>query len=165
MLLVLQQAARLALLALLLAVAPLALLCWVLPQTQRWADLWSDVFARTVFVQFLQAAALKLGAALLASWAAGAGTPLPDALAILLGAGVLLLTLKLPRILRAPLAGGLDFARSYGYRAGARLLDGGLAAGRGGGPGAAGRSAAGAVARAAPFPPARAAAAAVRGRP
>jgi hypothetical protein len=103
----------------------------------------------------------EAGAALLASWAAGAGTPLPDALAILLGAGVLVLTLKLPHLLRAPLTGGLDFARYYAYRAGGRLLDSGPAAARG----AAGRSAAGAVARAAPFPPARAAAAAVRGRP
>jgi hypothetical protein len=153
-LLVLQQAGRLALVDLLLAVAPLGLLCWVLPQTQRWAALWSATFARTVFVQFLQAAALKLGAALLAAWAAGVGAPLPNALAILLGVGVLGLTLRLPRLLQVHASSGLDFARFYGYRAGARALDGQLAPGRGGGSGGIARAAGGTVAQAAPLPPA-----------
>jgi hypothetical protein len=162
-LLVLQQAGRLALIDLLLAIAPLGLLCWVLPQTQRWAALWSATFARTVFVQFLQAAALKLGAALLAAWAAGVGAPLPNALAILLGVGVLGLTLRLPRLLQVHASSGLDFARYYAYRAGARALDGQLAPGRGGVGGMA-RSAGGTVARAAPLPPgARATTLAARG--
>jgi hypothetical protein len=151
---VLQQAGRLALVDLLLAVAPLGLLCWVLPQTRRWAALWSATFARTVFVQFLQAAALKLGASLLAAWAAGVGEPLPNALAILLGVGVLGLTLRLPRLLQVHTSSGLDFARLYAYRAGARALDGQLAPGRAGGSGGFARAAGGAVARAAPLPPA-----------
>jgi hypothetical protein len=130
-LLVLQQAGRLALIDLLLAVAPLALLCWVLPQTQRWAALWSTVFARTVYVQFLQTVALKLGAALLAAWAAGSGSPLPDALSVLLGVAVLGLALRLPRLLQTHVTGGLDVARYYALRAGTRALEGSLS-GRGG---------------------------------
>ena len=153
-LLVLQQAGRLALVDLLLAVAPLALLCWVLPQTQRWAALWSTTFARTVYVQFLQAAALKLGASLLAAWAAGAGTPLPDALSVLLGVAVLGLALRLPRLLQTPVTSGLDLARYYALRTGTRALEGRLAAG------GANRAAAGA----APVPPPARAAAAAAGR-
>jgi hypothetical protein len=152
-LLVLQQAARLALVDLLLAVAPLALLCWVVPLTRRWAALWSTTFAGAVYLQFLQAVALKLGAALLAAWAAGASTPLPDALAVLLGVAVLGLTLKLPGLLRTHAGDGLSVARYYALRTGAQALDGW----RRGPAGAAPRAAA----RAAPLPPAAGAAAGV----
>ena len=52
---------RLALIDVLLVAAPLGLLCWVLPQTQGWARLWSSTFFTAVFTQFVQVLALKLG--------------------------------------------------------------------------------------------------------
>ena len=64
-LLLLQMLMRLALIDVLLVVAPLGLLCWVLPQTQGWADRWVSTFTRTVFTQVPQIVALKLGASLI----------------------------------------------------------------------------------------------------
>ncbi|MDE3075730.1 MAG: type IV secretion system protein, partial [Chloroflexota bacterium] len=59
--LLIQMLIRVALVDVLLAVAPIALVCWVLPQTQRWANQWSSIFFGTVFVQLLQVTAIKLG--------------------------------------------------------------------------------------------------------
>ena len=56
-----QMLMRLALLDALLVIAPLALLCWVLPQTYRWARLWFSTFFATVFVQSIQVLVLQLG--------------------------------------------------------------------------------------------------------
>ena len=49
LLLLLQMLMRLALIDVLLVAAPLGLLCWVLPQTQGWARLWSGTFFTAVF--------------------------------------------------------------------------------------------------------------------
>src|SRR5439155_25199234 len=56
-----QMLMRLALLDALLVIAPLALLCWVLPQTYSWARLWFSTFFGTVFVQSIQVLVLRLG--------------------------------------------------------------------------------------------------------
>ena len=61
-LLLLQQLMRLALVDVLLVLAPLAALCWILPQTYGWARLWGSLFVGTVFAQFVQVLALTLGA-------------------------------------------------------------------------------------------------------
>lgn len=66
LLLLLQMLMRLALLDALLVIAPLALLCWVLPQTYSWARLWFTTFFGTVFVQTLQVLVLQLGGQLIA---------------------------------------------------------------------------------------------------
>src|SRR6202022_3121028 len=60
-----QMLMRLALVDALLVIAPLALLCWVLPQTYSWARLWFSTFFGTVFVQSIQVLILQLGAALI----------------------------------------------------------------------------------------------------
>src|SRR4030088_2894635 len=60
-----QMLMRLALVDALLVVAPLALLCWVLPQTYSWARLWFSTFFGTVFVQTIQVLVLQLGGALI----------------------------------------------------------------------------------------------------
>jgi hypothetical protein len=128
LLLLLQMLMRLALIDVLLVVAPLALLCWVLPQTQGWARLWTSTFFGTVFTQFLQVLALKLGGALL-----GDPSVLPVDAAVLelfLGVAVLALTMKLPGLLRSHLGDGLGFVRYVAYRQGARALEG--ASGKGG---------------------------------
>ena len=141
LLLLLQMLMRLALIDVLLVAAPLGLLCWVLPQTQGWARLWSGTFFGAVFTQFVQVLALKLGGSLVTDIVPGA----PDAtlLTFFLGVAVLVLTLKIPGLLRGHLGDGLGFVRYYAYRQGAAVL-----ASRGGGqsaaPRAAGRSAEGA---------------------
>lgn len=65
MLLTGQMMMRLALVDALLVLAPLALLCWVLPQTYGWARLWFTTFFGTVFVQAVQVLVLRLGADLI----------------------------------------------------------------------------------------------------
>jgi hypothetical protein len=121
LLLLLQMLMRLALVDVLLVAAPLGLLCWVLPQTQGWARLWSSTFFTAVFTQFVQVLALKLGGALLTEL-----TPMaPDAalLSVFLGVAVLALTLRIPGLMRGHLGDGLGFARYYVYREGARALE------------------------------------------
>jgi hypothetical protein len=128
LLLLLQMLGRLALVDVLLVVSPLALLCWVLPQTQGWARLWSGLFFGAVFTQFVQVVTLKLGGALLTEL-----TPMaPDAafLALFLGVAVLALTLKVPGLMRHYGGDGLGLARVLVYQRVARALDGV----RGGGP-------------------------------
>jgi hypothetical protein len=135
LLLLLQMLMRLALVDVLLVVAPLGLLCWVLPQTQGWARLWSATFFTAIFTQFVQVLALKLGGSLLMEL-----TPMAsDAalLAVFLGVAVMALTIKIPGLLRMHVGDGLSFARYYVYRQGARTLEGrsgaGSAASRAGG--------------------------------
>jgi hypothetical protein len=133
LLLLLQQLMRLALVDALLVVSPLALVCWVLPQTQGWARTWSSVFFGAVFTQFVQVVVLKLGGSLLTEL-----TPMAaDAamLAVFLGVAVLALTLKVPALVRQQAGDGLGFLRYLAYRQGARALEGrpgGTGAARGG---------------------------------
>ena len=137
LLLLLQMLMRLALIDVLLVAAPLGLLCWVLPQTQGWARLWSGTFFSTVFTQFVQVLALKLGGSLVTDLTPGA----PDStlLAFFLGVAVLVLALKVPSLMRAHLGDGLGFVRYYVYRQAARALDARTGTGnRGAGPPAAG---------------------------
>ncbi len=95
-----QMLLRLALLILLIVLAPLALLCWALPQTQGYARLWTSLFSATVFVQFLQVSALALGGMLIAYattinlFNLGATT-----LALFSGAAILYLVLRIPGML------------------------------------------------------------------
>jgi hypothetical protein len=60
-----QMLMRLALVDALLVIAPVALLCWVLPQTYGWARLWFSTFFGTVFVQSIQVLVLQLGSQLI----------------------------------------------------------------------------------------------------
>jgi len=129
LLLVLQQLMRLALVDVLLVVAPLGTLCWVLPQTHGYARLWASTFVGTVFAQFVQVLALKLGASLVAEIGPVAADP--HRVPLLLSVAVIMLTLKIPALLQAPLGDGLGFARYYAYRQGARSLEGGAAAAAG----------------------------------
>src|SRR5207237_10470457 len=123
LLLLLQMLMRLALVDVLLVAAPLGLLCWVLPQTQGWARLWSSTFFTAVFTQFVQVLALKLGASLLVELAPlGADSAL---VSLFLGVASLILTLKIPGLLRGRLGDGLGFGRYVAYREGARALRGG----------------------------------------
>src|SRR5918912_1147429 len=110
LLLALQMLMRLALVDVLLVVAPIALLCWVLPQTQGWARLWSALFTSTVFVQSLQMLALRLGVALGSEVKQHSGATASEGAAALvqtfLSIAVLALVLKLPRFMPGPSGGG-----------------------------------------------------------
>ncbi|MFN8473892.1 MAG: hypothetical protein U0822_17005 [Anaerolineae bacterium] len=128
LLLLLQMLARLALIDILLVAAPIALMCWALPQTQGWTRLWSNLFLATVFTQFVQVLALKLGGSLLTEL-----TPMAfdsALLSLFLGVAVMVLILKIPGLMRNHLGSGMGFVRYVVYRRAAQGLEGGSAADR-----------------------------------
>ncbi len=97
-LLVLQMLMRLALIDMLIVLAPVASLLWVLPQTQGWFRWWANLFPITVFQQAVQMMVLRLGSALMVELTPGS---LSNALlTLLLGIAVCWLTLKVPSLLR-----------------------------------------------------------------
>jgi len=97
-LLVLQMLMRLALIDVLIVLAPVASLLWVLPQTQGWFRWWANLFPITVFQQAVQMMVLRRGSALMVELTPGS---LSNALlTLLLGIAVCWLTLKVPSLLR-----------------------------------------------------------------
>ncbi len=108
-----QMLMRVALVDALLVIGPLALLCWVLPQTYSWARLWFTTFFATVFVQAIQVLVLRLGAdlvqrlpSMLPSLGAGSGEGWQIWLTtLLLGMAVLQLTRKIPRLMPGATSG------------------------------------------------------------
>ena len=111
--LLIQMLIRVAVVDVMLAVAPIALVCWVLPQTQRWASQWNSIFFGTVFVQVLQVAAIKLGGGTLKDMG-----PMHLDMAlqeIFLGIVLLFVTLKLPGLVGRYAGDGLHFARFVVY--------------------------------------------------
>jgi hypothetical protein len=121
LLLIIQQLMRVALVDVLLVVAPIALLCWILPQTQSWAKQWSSLFFGTVFTQFIQVIALKLGGSLMTDLTPVAGDT--ALLELFLGVALVALTLKVPGLMRGHLGDGLGFVRYFAYRQLARGLE------------------------------------------
>jgi hypothetical protein len=108
-----QMLMRLALVDALLVIAPLALACWVLPQTYGWARLWFNTFFATVFVQTVQVLVLRLGTDMiqsLPSTLASLGADPVDGThvwltTLLLGIAVLQLTRQIPRLMPGAGAG------------------------------------------------------------
>jgi hypothetical protein len=98
-LLVFQMLMRLALLAMLIVLAPVAALLWVLPQTQHWTRWWVDLFTTTVFQQAVQVMVLRLGSSLMVELTPGSMSN--ALLTMLLGLAVCWLTLKVPSLLRS----------------------------------------------------------------
>ena len=68
--LVVQMVLRLALIDILLALAPIALGLWILPHTANWGRHWLRLFMTTVFQQAIQLVALALGVGFLNEFAA-----------------------------------------------------------------------------------------------
>lgn len=118
-LLFIQMLMRLALVDALLILAPLALLCWVLPQTYGWARTWFTTFFAAVFVQFVQVVILQLGANLIdhlpgemPGLSEGAVSDWRTWLVtLLLGVAVLQLTRQIPRLMPWYPLGGPVFAQ------------------------------------------------------
>ncbi|MDQ6672964.1 MAG: hypothetical protein M3069_19865 [Chloroflexota bacterium] len=120
-LLLIQQLMRLALVDVLLILAPLAAVLWILPQSQGWGRLWGRLFIGTVFAQAVQVLTLRLGFNLT--------TGLPPLsvgglLQPLLGIAVLALVLKIPGLMGGGGAGGNIVASLVGTAAGAAVGSG-----------------------------------------
>jgi hypothetical protein len=105
LLLLLQMLMRLVWIDVLLVISPLAAACWVLPQTQGWAQTWTEQFTGAVFTQFVQVVALKLGGLLLV--AVLRLEPDVTWLSFLLGAATLWLTFRIPGLMRAGVGGNV----------------------------------------------------------
>jgi hypothetical protein len=105
LLLLIQMLMRLAWIDVLLVVSPLAAACWVLPQTQGWAQSWNEQFTGAVFTQFVQVVALKLGGLLLV--AVLRLEPDVTWLSFLMGAATLWLTFRIPGLMRAGAGGNI----------------------------------------------------------
>jgi len=109
-----QMLMRLALVDALLVIAPLALLCWVLPQTFGWARLWFSTFFATVFVQSIQVLVLQLGTELIqhlpAMLPSVGSDPVGNGrvwlVTLLFGVAVLQLARKVPRLMPGYPGGG-----------------------------------------------------------
>ncbi|MPZ49757.1 MAG: hypothetical protein GEU75_10780 [Dehalococcoidia bacterium] len=133
-LLVFQMLMRLALIDMLIVLAPIATLLWVLPQTQGFARWWADLLPITVFQQAIQMMVLRLGTALMVELTPGS---LSNALlTLLLGIAVCWLTLKVPSLLRSRNSQA-SFWNVATLVVATRVM-GAVAASRGGGAGAAG---------------------------
>lgn len=99
-LLLVQMIVRLALVDLLLALAPLGLGCLILPQTVRWGRLWLTTFSAAVWVQLIQLVALALGSIFLSAMSAPGTIFHGNVLATaFLAIGTLGLVLKIPSML------------------------------------------------------------------
>jgi hypothetical protein len=122
LLLLAQMLLRLALIDLLIVVSPLAMLLWVLPQTEGWARRWTGTFSAFVFAQFVQVVAIRLGSGL----ALQLSGPAPDTVVagLLVGITTLGLTLKVPSLLNTHIDGGLSAARQLAISTTARFLAG-----------------------------------------
>jgi hypothetical protein len=96
-----QMLLRLALLILLIVLAPLAFLCGALHQTQGYLRLWISTFAATVFIQFFQVSALAIGGTLISYVTVANLFNLGGSLlSIITSAAVLYLVLRIPGMLR-----------------------------------------------------------------
>ncbi len=99
--LLIQMITRLALVAVSLALAPLGLGCFFLPQTMRWGRLWLVTLSSSVMVQFVQVVALGLGGVFVTAIAATSLVRLDQNLAMaFLAIGTLGIVLKIPGMLQ-----------------------------------------------------------------
>ena len=97
----LQLVLRIALIDLLLAVAPIALGLWILPHTAGWGRHWLRIFMVTVFQQAVQLVALALGVGFLNEFAAiAAFEPVQDLVwKLLLALGFIYMASRVPSLL------------------------------------------------------------------
>ncbi len=93
---------RVAVIDLLIVTAPLAMICWVLPQTQRWTELWTRTFVGMLLVQPIQLLALNVGAYVAISTLFNPLNPTPVSLILqtALQVAILVVVYRLPRLLQ-----------------------------------------------------------------
>ncbi len=119
---ILQLIVRLGLLDLLIVLSPLALLLYIAPGTQKWANLWFGAFFTTLFLQFLQVTAIAVGAALITSLAATASI-----VSAIAGVAVLVFVLKIPGWLGSAVTssiGGVQSPQQYALQAAQQAAQG-----------------------------------------
>jgi hypothetical protein len=116
--LVLSYVVRMALLEILIVLAPLAALCTVLPDTRSWARHWLRLFLVTVFMQALQLIVLRVAT----SVGFGGGTGIAGSL---YGLATLWIMLKVPGAFHA--ATGIESKAHTGFRHADRSLQHALA--------------------------------------
>ena len=99
-----QMIVRLALIDVLLAVAPIALGLWILPHTAGWGKNWLRLFMTTVFQQAVQLIALALAFGFLADFAdIGAFEPVQDLIwKLLMSLAFVYLTTRVPALMGNP---------------------------------------------------------------
>ena len=99
-----QMIVRLALIDLLLALAPVALGLWILPHTAGWGKQWLRLFMTTVFQQAVQLMALALAFGFLADFAAiGEFEPVSDLVwKLLISLAFVYLTTRVPSLMGNP---------------------------------------------------------------
>ena len=99
-----QMLVRLALIDLLLALAPIALGLWILPHTAGWGRHWLRLFMTTVFQQAVQLIALALAFGFLADFAdIGAFEPVQDLVwKLLISLAFVYLTTRVPSLMGNP---------------------------------------------------------------
>ena len=101
LLLIWQMLVRLALLFVVIVLAPLGLLCFGLPQTQEYGRMWSSTFSVTLFIQFFQVVTLALGGMLISYVQATNLLQLDQAvLSLLASTAVIFLVLRIPSMIR-----------------------------------------------------------------
>ena len=99
--LLIQMITRIALVAISLALAPLGLGCFLLPQTMRWGRLWLVTPSSSVLVQFVQVVTIGLGGVFITAIAATSFVRIDTELATaLLAIGTMGLVLKIPGMLQ-----------------------------------------------------------------
>jgi hypothetical protein len=97
--LALESLARLALLDLLIAIAPIGIFCFALPQSRSWGRLWAEAFVATLLIQPLQAVVILIGSNLMATAVELFGPNFPPIVQILLGMACVYLAIRIPSML------------------------------------------------------------------
>lgn len=97
--LAIEALARLALLDLLLAIAPMGIFCFALPQTRTWGRLWAEGFVATLLIQPIQAVVVLIGSWFLANMTQLFGPNFPPIVQIMLGIACAFLAVRVPALL------------------------------------------------------------------
>lgn len=95
----LESLARLALLDFLLALAPIGVFCFALPQTRAWGRLWAEGFVAALLIQPLQAVIVLIGSSFMANMVQLFGPNFPPIVQILLGMACVYLAIRVPSML------------------------------------------------------------------
>jgi hypothetical protein len=97
--LALESLARLALLDVLLALAPIGVFCFALPQTRTWGRLWAEGFVATLLIQPIQAVIVLIGSSFMSNLTELFGPNFPPIVQILLGMACVYLATRVPAML------------------------------------------------------------------
>lgn len=114
---------RLALLDLLIALSPVGIICYVLPQTRAWGKMWAEALAATIIMQPIQVTIIMLGAKMLSLLAGFLTVPsLPPIVEILVGITSIALSLYVPRFLLTRATSVVSDFHAEATRAAARMI-------------------------------------------